>query len=101
MATGSRTHRGEYPCPACGARLLRQLVSHMAALDVTAELRPLTPDQQARARGPDRLIWCLHTTAMRHLELRWIHTDHPASCPKPHVAPHQCPGRPQPQPALF
>ncbi|WP_377271882.1 hypothetical protein [Peterkaempfera sp. SMS 1(5)a] len=75
----------------------------MAALDITADLTPLTPDQQARARGPDRLIWCLHTTALRQPELRWIHTGHPPNCPKPHVTTHQCPGRhqPNPQPALF
>lgn len=98
MPAGSRSHKSGAPylCPrGCGARLLRQSVGHRCALDVTADLRPLTPAEQAQARGPNRLIWCLHESRWSGAQLRWIHPWHPADCPRAHVADHQCPGGPQ------
>lgn len=77
-------------CPACRAPILRQLVGHRAALQVTADLTPLAPDEQARARGPNSLIWCLHTGRTGSPELRWIHPWHPPDCDHPHVAEHHC-----------
>ncbi|MEV0915448.1 hypothetical protein AB0I93_14405 [Streptomyces sp. NPDC049967] len=78
-------------CPDCRAPTLTQWVGDRAALKVTADLRPLTPAQQAELRTPHRLIWCLKTrgphTAPR---LRWIGSSHPTTCPHPHVTDHHC-----------
>lgn len=93
MAGRGRQRGDDSRCAACSAPILTQWVGHVAAVKVTAELRPLTPAEQAAARTPNRLIWCLyriseHTPA----RLRWITTDHSATCPHPHVAEHDCPG---------
>ncbi|MEV5443510.1 hypothetical protein AB0N23_13375 [Streptomyces sp. NPDC052644] len=88
--------RDDSRCPACRAPTLTQWVGDRAALKATVELRPLTAEEQAAARGPNRLIWCLHqATPEAPPRLRWIHSWHPATCPHPHVADHHCPG-PQP-----
>lgn len=80
-------------CPACAAPVLTQWVGDRAALRVTADLTPLAPEQQAAARGPNRLVWCLtHTGPHTQPRLRWLTPWHPANCPHPHVADHQCPG---------
>jgi hypothetical protein len=86
-ASGSSTR-----CSSCSAPVLRQLVGHVAALDVTADLTPLTPAEQAQVREPNRLIWCLYQ-ASPHTppRLRWTGTGHPAGCPHPHVTEHRCP----------
>ncbi|MFJ9128894.1 hypothetical protein ACIRJS_32810 [Streptomyces sp. NPDC102340] len=69
---------------------MRQLVGQRAALQVTADVTPLTPDEQARAREPDRLIWCLHGNSLGDRELRWLTPWHPKNCPHPHVTEHRC-----------
>ncbi|MGH3585788.1 MAG: hypothetical protein ACRDQ0_05650 [Pseudonocardia sp.] len=84
---GSDTTR----CPSCSAATLTQLVGHTAALKVTADLRPLTPAEQATTRTPNRLIWCLLTSPHNAPRLRWIGTNHRHDCPHPHVTEHQCP----------
>lgn len=90
--TRARTRgRDDSRCPACRAPILRQLVGARAALSVTADLEPLTLEQQAAARGPNRLIWCLHTSSLGTRELRWLGQRHPPNCPHPHVADHICP----------
>lgn len=90
---------GTTKCPTCRAPLIRQLVGHTAALTVTADLRPLTPTEQATLRTPNRLIWCLHQTSPHTPpRLRWIHHWHPTNCPHPHVTDHQCPGPTRQQP---
>ncbi|GAB2731548.1 hypothetical protein [Streptomyces bullii] len=78
-------------CPACRAPILRQLVGDRAALKVTADLTPLTPEQQAEARGPNRLIWCLRPGGTGPGRLVWLTPWHPADCPHPHLADHRCP----------
>ncbi|MEV0114646.1 hypothetical protein AB0H77_15540 [Streptomyces sp. NPDC050844] len=78
-------------CPACRAPILRQLVGDRAALNVTADLTPLTPDQQQELREPNRLIWCLRTTQLGHRRLTWLDPWHPPDCPHPHVTEHRCP----------
>lgn len=83
-------------CPACGAPVLTQLVGRIAALTVTTDLTPLTPEEQAQARAPNRLVWCLHHPAIGPPRLRWTDT-HPPDCPHPHVAEHRC----QPPARLF
>ncbi|WP_228975007.1 hypothetical protein [Streptomyces sp. DH12] len=85
-------------CPACRAPLLTQWVGDRAALKAVVDpTAPLTPDEQAAARGPNRLIWCLYKPhPQAPARLRWIHRGHPATCPHPHVADHHCPG---PRPA--
>ncbi|GAA3717979.1 hypothetical protein [Streptomyces tremellae] len=89
-ATGAADSR----CPSCGARLLRQWVGDRAALLATVDpAAPLTPDEQAAARGPNRLIWCLHTSPYAPPRLTWITSWHPPDCPHPHVADHDCPPR--------
>ncbi|MFJ8855143.1 hypothetical protein [Streptomyces sp. NPDC102437] len=81
-----RTH-----CPGCRAPILTQLVGNRAALNVTADLRRLTPEQQAEARTPHRLIWCLKTRGPHSTpRLRWIDRWHPPDCPHPHVTEHHC-----------
>lgn len=81
---------GEHRCPSCRARVLTQLVGRTAALNVTADLTPLTPAQQAELYTPHRLIWCLYR-AGPHTRLRWIGQHHPADCTHQHVTEHQCP----------
>lgn len=81
-------------CPACRAPIIRQLVGQRAALMVTADLRPLTPAEQAATRTPNRLIWCLIAGPHTPARLRWIDSTHPARCPHQHIADHECTDRP-------
>lgn len=96
--TTSSTRR----CPACSAPTLTEWVGSVAALQVTAELIPLSPAEQAARRTPHSLIWCLYKASpFSAARLRWIHSSHPADCPHPHVAEHHCAGRsaaPAPEP---
>ncbi|MEU7155134.1 hypothetical protein [Streptomyces chrestomyceticus] len=93
---------GTTRCPACRAPILRQLVGRVAALTVTADLRPLTSAEQAAARAPNRLFWCLYRAGPHTPpRLRWIDRWHPADCPHPHVTEHHCPGPRRPADTLF
>lgn len=83
-------------CPQCRAPTLTQWVGDRAALKVTADLRPLTPEQQAAARTPHRLIWCMKTGPHAAPRLRWIGGSHPTDCPHPHVTDHHCTTAPAP-----
>ncbi|WP_030928445.1 hypothetical protein [Streptomyces sp. NRRL B-24720] len=88
----SRKGGDDSRCPSCSAPVLRQLVGNRAALNVTADLQPLTRDQQATASTPNRLIWCLKTAGPHSTpRLCWTGRSHPADCAHPHVAEHQCP----------
>lgn len=89
MAGHGRTDGGTR-CPSCRARILTQLVGRTAALNVTADLTPLTATQQAELREPNRLIWCLVTTPLGAPRLRWTGSLHPADCPHTHVTEHRC-----------
>ncbi|MFF4479493.1 hypothetical protein ACFY1A_21085 [Streptomyces sp. NPDC001520] len=84
-------------CPTCEAQVLTQLVEVLTAI---ADPTPLTPAEQDKARGPNRLIWCLTQRPHSPPRLRWITAWHPTACPHPHVADHQCPG-PTRQAPLF
>lgn len=86
---------GNSRCPRCRAPVLAQWVGRIAALYVIADLRPLTPSEQAAAREPNRLIWCLRQ-ASEHTPARlgWTGRDHPANCPHPHVTEHRCTAEP-------
>ncbi|MFJ7070153.1 hypothetical protein [Streptomyces sp. NPDC101115] len=86
-ATGAADSR----CPSCAAPVLVQWVGDRAALKVTADLRPLTPEQQAAVWEPNRLIWCLHSRPHASPQLRWLSRWHPPGCPHPHVTEHRCP----------
>lgn len=86
----------EHRCPSCRARILTQLVGRIAALNVTADLTPLTAAQQVELREPNRLIWCLVTTALGTHRLRWTGSLHPATCPHDHVTEHRCTTRTEP-----
>lgn len=86
----SRTGGDDSRCRTCRAPILTQLVGRVAALNVTADLTPLSPAQQAEVRTPNRLIWCLYR-AGPHTRLRWIGSYHPQDCPHQHVTEHQCP----------
>ncbi|WP_267089654.1 hypothetical protein [Streptomyces sp. NBC_00249] len=57
---------------------------------MTADLRPLTPSEQAAVREPNRLIWCLRGGEHTARRLTWTGRDHPATCPHPHVTEHRC-----------
>lgn len=87
--------RGGSPqrCPSCGAPVITQLVGQRAALKVTADLTPLTPEQQRQLREPNRLIFCLRTNSLGHQHLTWLDPWHPPDCPhgRIHVAEHRCP----------
>ncbi|MFD6968337.1 hypothetical protein ACFWBA_08630, partial [Streptomyces sp. NPDC059949] len=79
--------------------ILRQLVGQIAALTVTADLTPLTLEQQAAVREPNRLIWCLRQASpYTPARLAWTGRDHPATCKFPHVTEHRCTTEPT---ALF
>lgn len=79
-------------CPSCGTPVITQLVGNRAALNVTADLTPLTPEQQRQLREPNRLIWCLRTNSLGHRRLVWLDPWHPPDCPHgDHVAEHRCP----------
>ncbi|WP_245793614.1 hypothetical protein [Streptomyces pini] len=70
--------------------MLRQLVGRRAALDVTADVEPLAPAAAYRLREPNRLDWCLRTTADGP-DLRWADCHRTGGpCPHPHVIDHQC-----------
>ncbi|MER6235914.1 hypothetical protein ABT185_07540 [Streptomyces clavifer] len=78
-------------CPSCSAPLITQWVGDTAALKVSTDGTPLTPAEQAAVRTPNRLIWCLKSSAHTTPRLTWIHSTHPADCPHAHVTDHQCP----------
>ncbi|MFJ6935720.1 hypothetical protein [Streptomyces sp. NPDC101132] len=78
-------------CPRCRAPILRQWVGHVAAVHVVADLTPLTVAEQAAARAPNRLIWCLVQSPHVTPRLRWTGPNHPPACPHPHVTEHRCP----------
>jgi hypothetical protein len=82
---------GSNRCARCRAPVLTQWVGQIAALYVVADLRPLTPSEQAEVREPNRLIWCLRGGEHTARRLTWTGTGHPATCPHPHVTEHRCP----------
>lgn len=86
-------------CPRCRAPVLTQWVGRIAALHVIADLRPLTPSEQAEVREPNRLIWCLRGGEHTAHRLTWTGRDHPANCPHPHVTEHRC--NPEQQPTTL
>ncbi|WKD36548.1 hypothetical protein [Streptomyces xanthophaeus] len=78
-------------CPRCRAPVLTQWVGQIAALNITADLQPLTPSEQAAVREPNRLIWCLRQPSeFTSPRLAWTGSLHPATCPHPHVTEHRC-----------
>jgi len=86
--------RGGSPqrCPSCGAPVITQLVGARAALNITADITPLTPAEQAALREPNRLIWCLLTNSLGVRRLLWLDPWHPPDCRRGiHVAEHRCP----------
>lgn len=91
MAGRRATGAADSRCPSCAAPVITQLVGHIAALHITADLTPLTPEQQAAVRTPNRLIWCLYQRPHTAPRLRWTGALHPRDCPNPHVTEHQCP----------
>lgn len=82
----------ESRCPGCGAALITQWVGRVAALKVTAAAAPITPEQEAELRAPNRLTWCLTTGQWRPPELRWRCTFR--ACTHQVVIDHYC--APQP-----
>jgi hypothetical protein len=77
-------------CPACRVPVIKQLVGDRAALNVTADLEPLSLEQQTQLREPNRLIWCLRSSRTGPGRLAWLTPWHPPDCPHPHVADHRC-----------
>ncbi|MEU2111852.1 hypothetical protein [Streptomyces sp. NPDC019507] len=91
MARSRTTGAADSRCPSCGAAVHRQWVGRVAALRITADLTPLTPEQQHAVRTPNRLIWCLHQGGpYTPPQLRSISPFHRADCPHPHVTEHHC-----------
>jgi hypothetical protein len=91
MSGPGSTRRSDNRCPRCRAPILRQLVGQIVALTVTADLTPLSLEQQAALREPNRLIWCLRSGEHTPRRLTWTGRDHPEPCPFPHVTEHRCP----------
>lgn len=90
MSRARATGAADSRCPSCGARTHRQWVGRVMALHVTADLRPLTPTEEAEIRtDPNRLTWCYITGPWRPPELRWRCTLR--TCTHTVVACHQCP----------
>ncbi|MYR60047.1 hypothetical protein GTY54_28720 [Streptomyces sp. SID625] len=74
----------------CGRTVLRQLVGHRAALDVTADTDPIPAAHAAALREPNRLDWCLRQRSGGP-DLVWADCHRrPGDCPHPHVIDHQC-----------
>lgn len=90
----SRKGGDDSRCPSCRAPVLRQLVGDRAALHVTADLTALTAEQQAAAREPNRLIWCLKTSKYGTPRLTWLTSWHRTDCPHQHVTEHRCDRQP-------
>ncbi|NJP71923.1 hypothetical protein [Streptomyces sp. C1-2] len=86
----------------CGQTVLRQVVGHRLAVDVTADAEPMSPAVAYALREPNRLDWCLRRTAVG-LDLRWADCHRSSrDCPHPHVIQHKCtapavPARPAPR----
>lgn len=98
-AAGSGARRTA--CPRCRRPVLRQLVGRRAALDVTADADLMPPAAAASLTGPNRLAWCARRSGAE-VDLRWVLSSHPATCPHPHVIDHACtaraaPARPAPR----
>ncbi|MFD6415965.1 hypothetical protein [Streptomyces sp. NPDC060194] len=87
-----RSGSADSRCPTCRAPVIRQWTTGVAALQVTVDAtpQPLTREQQATARGPNSLIWCLHQPQIGPPRIRWTGRWHPPDCPHPHVAQHRC-----------
>jgi hypothetical protein len=74
----------------CGRPVLRQLVGHRAALDVTADDEFMSAADAEALRTEHRLHWCVRETR-DGLDLRWADCRRRAApCPHPHVISHVC-----------
>ncbi len=90
--TGRANNTSSDRCPGCRAPIIRTL---WLGLRITADTRPLNPTQQQAVwddPAGDRLVWCLRQAAYTPARLTEINRNsHPADCPRPHIACHQCP----------
>lgn len=77
-------------CRACGCPVLCQRVGRIAALDVTADAKPVTAEEEPLLTGVNRLSWCLITGQWRPPELRWRNREHTPKCKHQIVIDHQC-----------
>ncbi|MFF4746827.1 hypothetical protein [Streptomyces sp. NPDC001268] len=88
-------------CPWCKAPILRALVGHVAALDVRADPKPLTPQQELAARLQGRFTYCLRLHPWLPARLLSRGPDHirAGRCTHIVIADHHCtrkPGQPEP-----
>lgn len=86
-------------CSRCGAAVLCQRVGSNAALDVTADIEPVSREREASLRGPNRLTWCLVTPSWSPPRLRWRCPSYSTRCDHQIVADHHCTGRQAPAPS--
>ncbi|KOG21772.1 hypothetical protein ADK36_12390 [Streptomyces viridochromogenes] len=87
-ADSRRSAAGPGPCERCGAPVLKQLVGHRAALNVTADAVPQPAEQLLPLTNPNRLLWCLVALHGGGSELRW-RCRH--DCGHDAVIEHRCP----------
>lgn len=84
----SRRSAAGRACERCGAPVIKQLVGHRAALNVTADAEPIPLERVAALVEPNRLAWCLAELHGGGLDLRW-RCRH--DCGHDVVIEHRCP----------
>lgn len=85
-------------CPRCRQPILRALVGHAAALDVRADPKPLTPQQELAARLQGRLTYCLRIRPYLPARITDRSPEHirAGRCTHLVVADHHCTRKPAP-----
>lgn len=85
-------------CPRCRQPILRALVGHVAALDVRADPKALTPLEELRARLQGRTAYCLRINPALTPRLIDRSPEHIRSgrCRHLVVADHHCTRKPAP-----
>lgn len=84
----SRRSAAGRTCERCGASVIKQLVGHRAALNVTADAEPLPLAEALALVEPNRLAWCLVRLHSGGAELRWRCRS---TCGHGTVIEHRCP----------
>lgn len=83
-------------CPRCGADVLLARAGRVAALDVIADVEPITVTEEILALLAGRLTWHLVTTALGTRRITWRGSTHIRAGPSKHpvLVDHTCPLRP-------
>jgi len=89
-------HAVETLCPRCGAPVLTARAGRVAALDVVADVEPITVTEEILALLAGRLTWHLITGALGTRRITWRGATHIRAGPARHpvLADHTCPPQP-------